>query len=233
MWQRFTERSRRVIFYSQEEAGRFADNFVSTEHLLLGLIREDDSVAAHILEALHVELDRIRLEVERQIVRGEGQTGRDKQLTPRAKRAIDLSFDEAKQLDNDYIGTEHLLLGLIREGESIAAGLLVRLGVTQERARQEVRVLQERIIAPKRNPVEQIAEANVQFSSLVKAAANEARAMSKPVAREHLLLAILTDESSVSSKALAQLHLTAEHVREAIKRVYESQAKPGTQQKAA
>lgn len=138
MWQRFTERARRVIFFAQEEAGRLGENFVTTEHLLLGLVRENDSVAARILERMGVSLNRIRSEIERQVTRGDGRLGQDMQLTPRAKRVIDLAYDEARQLNNNYIGTEHLLLGLIREGEGLAARVLAKLGVDLERTRREV-----------------------------------------------------------------------------------------------
>ena len=138
MWQRFTERSRRVVFYAQEEAGRLGQNQVSTEHLLLGLVRKNDTVAARLLDRMGVGLGRIRSEIERQVARGKGRPGQDMQLAPRGKRVIDLAFDEARQLDNDHIGTEHLLLGLIREGEGLAGVTLVKLGVTLERTRQEV-----------------------------------------------------------------------------------------------
>ncbi len=143
MWQRFTERARKVVFYAQEEAGRLGENYVSTEHLLLGLVRENDSVAARILDRLGVSLGRIRSEIERQVTRGDGRLGQDMQLTPRAKRVIDLAYDEARQLNNNYIGTEHLLLGLIREGEGLAGRVLSKLGVDLDRTRREVMSLQE------------------------------------------------------------------------------------------
>jgi ATP-dependent Clp protease ATP-binding subunit ClpC len=143
MWQRFTERARKVVFYAQEEAGRLGENYVSTEHLLLGLVRENDSVAARILDRIGVSLGRIRSEIERQVSRGDGRLGQDMQLTPRAKRVIDLAYDEARQLNNNYIGTEHLLLGLIREGEGLAGRVLSKLGVDLERTRREVMHLQE------------------------------------------------------------------------------------------
>ncbi|MEP6756811.1 MAG: Clp protease N-terminal domain-containing protein, partial [Chthonomonadales bacterium] len=143
MWQRFTERARRVVFFAQEEAGRLGENYVSTEHLLLGLVRENDSVAARILDRLGVSLGRIRSEIERQVTRGDGRLGQDMQLTPRAKRVIDLAYDEARQLSNNYIGTEHLLLGLIREGEGLAGRVLAKLGVDLERTRREVMSLQD------------------------------------------------------------------------------------------
>ena len=143
MWQRFTERARRVVFHAQEEAGRLGENYVSTEHLLLGLIREDDSVAARVLDRRGVSLGRIRSEMERQVNRGDGRGGGDMQLSPRAKQVIDLAYDEAKQLNNNYIGTEHLLLGLIREGAGLAGRVLNKLGVDLDRARGEVIRIQD------------------------------------------------------------------------------------------
>ena len=143
MWQRFTERARRVVFFAQEEAGRLGENYVSTEHLLLGLVRENDSVAARILDRMGVSMGRVRSEIERQVTRGDGRLGQDMQLTPRAKRVIDLAYDEARNLNNNYIGTEHLLLGLIREGEGLAGRTLQKLGVDLERTRKEVMSLQD------------------------------------------------------------------------------------------
>ena len=143
MWQRFTERARKVVFYAQEEAQKFGEGYVSTEHLLLGLVRESDSVAARVLERLGVSLSRIRAEVEKQLPRGDARPSQDMTLTPRAKRVIDLAYDEARNLNNNYIGTEHLLLGLIREGDGLAGRVLAKLGVDIERARREVGALQD------------------------------------------------------------------------------------------
>lgn len=144
MWQRFTERARKVVFYAQEEAGRLGENYVSTEHLLLGLVRENDSVAARILDRIGISPGRIRAEIERQVARGDGRTVQDMQLAPRSKRVIDLAYDEARLLNNNYIGTEHLLLGLVREGEGLAGRVLTKVGVDLEQVRQEVRSLQGR-----------------------------------------------------------------------------------------
>ncbi len=143
MWQRFTERARKVVFYAQEEAQKFGEGYVSTEHLLLGLVRESDSVAARVLEKLGVSLTRIRGEVEKQLPRGDARPNQDMTLTPRAKRVIDLAYDEARNLNNNYIGTEHLLLGLIREGDGLAGRVLAKLGVELEKARREVMALQD------------------------------------------------------------------------------------------
>src|SRR5207244_6233507 len=148
MWQRFTERARRVVFFAQEEAGRLGENYVGTEHLLLGRVRENDSVAARVLDRMGISLGNIRSEVERQASRGDGRLSQDMQLTPRSKRVIDLAYDEARQLNNNYIGTEHLLLGLIREGEGLAGRVLAKLGVDLERTRREVMALQDNDSTP-------------------------------------------------------------------------------------
>ena len=141
MWMRFTEGARKVVFYAQEEAGRLGESYVATEHLLLGLMRESDSVATRILDCMGVSLRTIRREIERQVTRSDVRLGQDMQLTPRAKRVIDLAYDEARRLNNNYIGTEHLLLGLIREGDGMAAKTLGKLNITLEQARQELRDL--------------------------------------------------------------------------------------------
>src|SRR5205814_5439586 len=129
MWQRFTENARKVVFYAQEEAQKFGEGYVSTEHLLLGLVREDASVAAKVLQSIGISLARIRAEVEKQLPRGDNKPILEMTLTPRAKRVIDLAYDEARKLDNNYIGSEHLLLGLIREGDGLAGRVLDKLGV--------------------------------------------------------------------------------------------------------
>jgi len=141
---KFTERARKVLSLAQEEAQRFNHNYIGTEHLLLGLVREGDGVAAKVLNNLGVELNKVRSAVEFIIGRGDrivlGEIG----LTPRAKKVIELAVDEARRLNHHYIGTEHLLLGLVREGEGIAAGVLESLGVNLEKVRsQTIQVLQQ------------------------------------------------------------------------------------------
>ena len=134
---KFTERARRVLTLGQEEAQRFNHNYIGTEHLLLGLVREGDGVAAKVLSNLGVELNKVRSAVEFIIGRGDKQSSGEIGLTPRAKKVIELAVDEARRLGHSYIGTEHLLLGLVREGEGIAAGVLESLGVNLERVRGE------------------------------------------------------------------------------------------------
>ncbi len=134
---KFTERARRVLTLAQEEAHRFNHNYIGTEHILLGLVREGDGVAAKVLSNLGVELNKVRSAVEFIIGRGDRTVLGEIGLTPRAKKVIELAVDEARRLGHSYIGTEHLLLGLVREGEGIAAGVLESLGVNIERVRAE------------------------------------------------------------------------------------------------
>lgn len=143
MWQRFTERARRVVFYAQEEAERLCQNDVNTEHLLLGLVRESDSVAARVFEQMGVSLAAIRAQVDKQAPRGSGRVGDEMQLHPRTKRVIDLAYDEARNLNNNYIGTEHLLLGLLREGEGISGQVLASQHIDIDAARRIIMNIKE------------------------------------------------------------------------------------------
>ncbi len=136
-FEKFSERARRVLSLAQEEAQRFNHNYIGTEHILLGLVRETDGVAAKVLSNLGVELNKVRSAVEFIIGRGERPTPGEIGLTPRAKKVIELAVDEARRLNHHYIGTEHLLIGLMREGEGVAAGVLESLGVNLEKVRAE------------------------------------------------------------------------------------------------
>jgi ATP-dependent Clp protease ATP-binding subunit ClpC len=141
---RFTERARKVLGLAQEEAQRLQHNYIGTEHLLLGLLREREGIAAKVLSNLGLEINKVRSAVAFIIGRGDrivlGEIG----LTPRTKKVIELAADEARHLAYGYIGTEHLLLGLVREGEGIAAGVLESLGVHLEKVRTEtLKVLNE------------------------------------------------------------------------------------------
>ena len=138
MFERFTEKAIKVIMLAQEEARRLGHNFVGTEQVLLGLIGEGTGVAAKTLKSMGVNLKDARTEVEKIIGRGSGFVAVEIPFTPRAKRVLELSWDEARQLGHNYIGTEHLLLGLIREGEGVAARVLENLGVDLNKIRSNV-----------------------------------------------------------------------------------------------
>jgi ATP-dependent Clp protease ATP-binding subunit ClpC len=138
MFERFTDRARHVIVLAQEEARLLNHSYIGTEHLLLGLVHESDGVAARALEAAGISLTAVRSEVEQTIGRGEGTASGHIPFTPRAKKVLELSLREALRLDHNYIGTEHILLGLIREGDGVAAQVLTKLGAGHEQVRQKV-----------------------------------------------------------------------------------------------
>jgi ATP-dependent Clp protease ATP-binding subunit ClpA len=138
MFERFTDQSRRVIVLAQEEARMLDHNWIGTEHILLGLAKEGDGVAARALESIGISLDAVRQKVEEIIGRGQQAPSGHIPFTPRAKKVLELSLREALQLGDNYIGTEHILLGLVREGDGVAAQVLVMLGADLNRVRQEV-----------------------------------------------------------------------------------------------
>ena len=136
-FEKFSERARRVLSLAQEEAQRFNHNYIGTEHILLGLVRETEGVAARVLANLGVDLNKVRSAVEFIIGRGERPAQGEIGLTPRAKKVVELAVDEARRMNHTYIGTEHLLIGLLREGEGVAAGVLESLNVTLDKVRSE------------------------------------------------------------------------------------------------
>ena len=150
---KFTERARRVLSLAQEEAQRFQHNYIGTEHLLLGLVRQQDGIAAQVLTNLGVELEKVRSTVEFIIGRGDrivlGEIG----LTPRAKHVLELAVDEAHLLNHPFIGPEHLLLGVVREGEGIAVGALESLGAPLVLVRAEtLKMIQHKDPPKKQEP---------------------------------------------------------------------------------
>jgi len=138
MFERFTDRARRVVVLAQDEARMLKHNYIGTEHILLGLVHEGEGLAAEALESLGISLDAVRNQVEEIIGQGQHAPTGHIPFTPRAKKVLELSLREALQLGHNYIGTEHILLGLIREGDGVAAQVLVRLGADLNRVRQQV-----------------------------------------------------------------------------------------------
>jgi ATP-dependent Clp protease ATP-binding subunit ClpC len=138
VFERFTDRARRVVVLAQEEARMLNHNYIGTEHILLGLIHEGEGVAAQALESLNISLQAVRQQVEEIIGQGQAAPTGHLPFTPRAKKVLELSLREALQLGHNYIGTEHILLGLIREGEGVAAQVLQKLGADLNRVRQTV-----------------------------------------------------------------------------------------------
>jgi ATP-dependent Clp protease ATP-binding subunit ClpC len=153
MFERFTDRARRTVVLAQEEARLLNHNYIGTEHILLGLVREGDGVAALALTSMGIQLQAVRGEVERSIGQGQAAPTGHIPFTPRAKKVLELSLREALQLGHNYIGTEHILLGLVREGEGVAAQVLQQLGADLDRVRQAViRLLGEKGQGPSGGP---------------------------------------------------------------------------------
>jgi ATP-dependent Clp protease ATP-binding subunit ClpC len=138
MFERFTDRARRVVVLAQEEASRLVHNYIGTEHILLGLVREGEGIAARALESAGIGLDAVRQQVEEIIGRGQEPPSGNVPFTPQAKKVLELSLRESRRLGHNYIGTEHILLGLIREGNGVAGQVLVKLGADLKRLRQQV-----------------------------------------------------------------------------------------------
>ena len=138
MFERFTDRARRVVVLAQEEARMRNHSFIGTEHILLALIDEGDGTGVKALESLGISLDAVRQQVEEIIGQGQHAPSGHIPFTPRAKKVLELSLRESVQLGHDYIGTEHILLGLLREGDGVAAQVLVKLGADLDRVRQQV-----------------------------------------------------------------------------------------------
>jgi ATP-dependent Clp protease ATP-binding subunit ClpC len=138
MFERFTERARLVVVLAQDEARALGHDYIGTEHLLLGLLREQEGVAAHVLEALGADIDDARARVAAIVGRGEGVVRGQVPFTPRAKKVLELSLKEALSLGNNYIGTEHILLGLVRENEGIGARVLLDMGIEGKEVRDAV-----------------------------------------------------------------------------------------------
>src|SRR5690348_4706824 len=139
MYERFTDRARKVMQLANQEAQRFNHEYIGTEHVLLGLIKEGSGVAANVLKNLDIDLRKIRLEVEKLVQSGPDMVTMGKlPQTPRAKKVIEYSMEEARNLNHNYVGTEHILLGLLREQEGVAAQVLMNLGLKLEEVREEV-----------------------------------------------------------------------------------------------
>src|SRR5580765_3811750 len=196
MFERFTDRARRVVVLAQEEARMLNHNYIGTEHILLGLIHEGEGVAAKALESLGISLEAVRQQVEEIIGQGQQAPSGHIPFTPRAKKVLELSLREALGLGHNYIGTEHILLGVVREGEGVAAQVLGRRGSTRP-AGESGRPVGE----PARTPG---AEAAV-------AAAGELAATA-PVGSQHLLEALARSEDTLAGRVLASLGVDAEAI---------------------
>jgi ATP-dependent Clp protease ATP-binding subunit ClpC len=151
VFERFTERARQVVVFAQDEARVLKHNYIGTEHLLLGLLREEEGLAARALESLEITIEEVRAEVARIVGQGYEVTAGQIPFTPRAKKVLELSTREARTLGHRYIGTEHILLGIVRENEGVASQILLDLGADAETVRNR---LIEMLSGPGRRPVQ-------------------------------------------------------------------------------
>jgi ATP-dependent Clp protease ATP-binding subunit ClpA len=234
MFERFTDRARRAIVLSQEEAGPLHHNYIGTEHILLGLIADPDSIAGRVLRAFGMSLDGLRDEVVAMVGEGNSEAKHHIPFTPRAKKTLELALREALQLNHDYIGTEHILLGLIREGDGVAVQILREHGALPA-IRQAVIDLapagtgtgsgQPRALRVHRRGSEQpggpgasAEELDLMATPAADATLTEAvrLAGAQPVGSHHLLLAALADPASAAAKALASAGVDLGQARDAL-----------------
>ena len=221
---RFNDRAKRVLALAQDEAIRFNHNYIGVEHLLLGLIREGEGVAAHVLDSLGVQLTKARTAVEFIVGRGDSTTAPSEiTLSPRTKRVIELAIEEAGKLRHSYVGTEHLLLGIVREGEGVASGILESLGVALEKVREQViaSLGQDRGGGDARRHAVAAADFVKAAQSsmpldrldtgarraLARAYWEAGRANEDEVMPHHLLLALVANEEAWIRRVLAQVHV--------------------------
>ncbi len=226
MWQRFTERSRRVILLAQEEAGKMNSGHVGTEHLLLGLARENEGIAAQVLVKMGVSLAKVRAEIEGEVQSAHDPTAGEPKLTPKAKRVLELAADEARRMKHNYIGTEHLLLALLREKDGLAATVLRRLGLNLEKARAQVMeyLVPDRPELAAANPFGEergqlagsmswTSYADRARRAVLLAQEEALRLQSSHVGSEHLLVGLLVEGDGVAAHALRHLGVELETVR--------------------
>jgi len=222
---RFNDRAKRVLALAQDEAIRFNHNYIGVEHLLLGLVREGEGVAARVLDSLGIDLSKMRSSVEVMIGRGKETTSPSEiTLSPRTKKVIELAVDESRKLGHSHVGTEHLLLGIVREGESVGAGLLQSMGVSLEQVRhQAIAVLGQHrpeMAATASAGIGPSAGAGIGSShpvpfvdrletsgrrALARAYWEAGRANDKEVAPHHLLLGLVTSGDVWTHRLLAEL----------------------------
>jgi ATP-dependent Clp protease ATP-binding subunit ClpA len=229
---RFNDRAKRVLALAQDEAIRFNHNYIGVEHLLLGLVREGQGVAARVLESMGVELSRVRTAVEFKIGRGDSTTSPSEiTLSPRTKKVIELSTEEARKLGHGHVGTEHLLLGIVREGGGIAGEILQSLGVELEKVRQQVTATIGQTAAPGtprvntytflghevERPTERMDDVTRRVIALSE---NEAIGLGQTwVGTEHLVLGLISANGSIPQRALTELGLTTDKIRERVAKV--------------
>jgi ATP-dependent Clp protease ATP-binding subunit ClpA len=233
MFERFTDRARRVVVLAQEEARQLQHNYIGTEHILLALLGEGDGVAFRVLDRLGMSIDGTREEVKVMVGIGTGAPTGHIPFTPRAKKTLELSLREALQLQHNYIGTEHILLGVIREGEGVGAQILkqhsadlatVRTAVLDllsaypPEAARRTRWLRRPSLSPSLEPGKPGKSTELRTTPAADSSLSEAARLAgaKPVGSHHLLLAALGDPDSAAAKALAALGVDLDQAREAL-----------------
>ena len=206
MFERFTDRARRVLVFAQHEAKALDHNFIGTEHILLGLVVEGEGVAAKALQELGVDLDATRRQIEQRIGRGNpSDMSGAPPFTPKSKKVLELSLREALSLGHNYIGTEHLLLALIREGEGVGPQILIEQGLSAPKVRNKVVALLAGYSSGRETPP----VTKTPAGSRVEAAAARLAAGGQ-VASQHYLLALLEDTNSLACRVLGSLGVTTE-----------------------
>jgi ATP-dependent Clp protease ATP-binding subunit ClpA len=205
MFERFTDRARRAVVLAQEEARQLDHDYIGTEHILLGLLGERDGIAAQSLRRLGVGLNDVRDEITANVGRGDKSPAGHIPFTPRAKKVLELSLREALQLGHNYIGTEHILLGLVREGQGMAAHVLVQRGAPLERVRATVTDALGRSSARPRSSQPEHTPAADEALAAARELAGSGR-----LGSHHLLEALARSEDSVASRALASLGIDAD-----------------------
>ena len=229
IYDKYTERAKRTLALATEEARRFNHNYIGTEHLLLGLVRGEEGIAARVLADLGVDIGKTRSAVEFIIGRGERVNVGDISLTPRAKKAIEFATEESRRLGHNYIGTEHILLGMVREGEGIAVGILETLGVDLDKLRQRIIQAVASPGAPARQGLPAATGEAAQRQAAdrlgytpaarkaLRLAADEARRLGRSeVGAGHLLLGLARDEEGIAAGILVSLGVNLEQVRQRV-----------------
>jgi ATP-dependent Clp protease ATP-binding subunit ClpC len=212
MFERFTDRARRVVVLAQEEARLLNHNYIGTEHILLGLVHDDEGVAAQALESLNIRLDAVRREVEQIIGQGGSPPSEQIPFTPRAKKVLELSLREAIQLGHNYIGTEHILLGLLREGEGVACQVLVKLGANLPTVR--ARVLQLVAKRPGKGASGALLTLSPELAAVVDEARRAAEANGESeVTPIYLFLAAVEDPDGAAGRMLRSVGVDPEQLR--------------------
>jgi ATP-dependent Clp protease ATP-binding subunit ClpA len=232
VFERFTERARQVVVLAQEEARALKHNYIGTEHLLLGLLREEEGVAARVLRSLGLTAEEVRAALKRIVGVGDEAAEGQVPFTPRAKKVLELALRDALALGDDYIRPEHLLFGLVRENEGVASQILDERGATRDRVRDELFRVLERPEPPnfrskrpsrwprRRKPKVPFGRFTGRARQVVVLAQDEARALKHNyIGTEHILLGLLREEEGLAARVLESLDITVEEVRAQVARI--------------